>query len=111
MLAALDVGALAVVDRELHHDPALSTDQLWLAVPVLVALVVVTVWAWRRGRGTRAAGAVLALSALWILVDPVHEPSLYTFMESHAVTPGDLLVVPAVLVAGLVLRRGVRQRA
>lgn len=90
---------------ELHHDPVLSTDQLWLALPVLAALLVVTVLVWRRGRGLAAAGAVTALSGAWILVDPVHAPSLWTFMNSHAVTPGDLVVLPTMLVAGVALRR------
>jgi len=99
-----------VLAGELHHDPALDTGQLWFAVPALLLLVAVTVWAWRRGRGPWAALAVVAASGVWLLADPVHEPSLWTFMESHAVTPGDLLVLPALVVAGVVLRRGLRDR-
>ena len=90
---------------EVHHDPALSTDRLYLVVPVLVLLVGTTVWAWRRGGGLAAAPLVASLSGLWLLVDPVHEPSLLTFGRSHAVTPGDLIVLPALLVAGVSLRR------
>ncbi|HEX8973304.1 hypothetical protein [Oryzihumus sp.] len=95
-----------VLAGELHHDPALDTGQFWYAVPALVLLVVVTAWAWRRGQGRWAALAVVAACGLWLLADPVHEPSLWTFMESHAVTPGDLLVLPALAVAVVVLRRG-----
>jgi len=99
-----------VLAGELHHDPALDTGQLWFAVPALLLLVAVTVWAWRRGRGAWAALAVVVASGVWLLADPVHEPSLWTFMESHAVTPGDLLVLPALVVAGVVLRRGMGDR-
>jgi len=99
-----------VLAGELHHDPALDIGQLWFAVPALLLLVAVTVWAWRRGRGAWAALAVVVASGVWLLADPVHEPSLWTFMESHAVTPGDLLVLPALVVAGVVLRRGLRDR-
>ena len=90
---------------EVHHDPAVSTDRLYLVVPVLVLLVGATVWAWRRGGGLTGAALVAALSGLWLLVDPVHEPSLYTFGRSHAVTPGDLVVLPALVFAGVSLRR------
>ena len=99
-----------VLAGELHHDPALDIGQLWFAVPALLLLVAVTVWAWRRGRGAWAALAVVVASGVWLLADPVHEPSLWTFMESHAVTPGDLLVLPALVVAGVVLRRGMGDR-
>ena len=101
---------LTALAREQHHDPALDTGQLWFAAPALVLLVLVTVWAWRRGRGPGAALALVAVSGLWLLADPVHAPSLWTFQESHAITPGDLLVLPTLAVAVAVLRRGLRSR-
>jgi hypothetical protein len=93
----------------LHHDPAFSTDHVFIATVVFVLLLVMTVWALLRGAGRGPAIVLVVLAVAWIAVDPIHEPSIYTFLKSHAVTPGDLLAVPALAVAAVVAARANRE--
>lgn len=92
-----------------HHADVATSQPLVVVAVVLVALIVATGYGlWRAGRpgaGVHHAVAVLGVAVLWLVVDPIHAPTIFTFLRSHAVTPGDLLVLPALAVAGLLLGR------
>ena len=67
----------------------------------LLALAGATAAGWTRplARGTAprlvAAALVAAGGLQWLLVNPVHDPTIVTILDKHGLTPADLLAVPA----------------
>lgn len=83
-----------------------------LAVLVAAALVLATVDGLARllgsgpmpGSSWRPVGQLVGLSAVWLLANgPVEGKVLWSPTPAHGLTLADLLVVPPLLVAGLVL--------
>lgn len=69
------------------------------ALGSLVVLLCATAWGWSqsaRRNGRLVPSIVLVVAAAQWLLDPVHTPALVTLDATHGLTPGDLLVLPAV---------------